>query len=158
MALVPTALASSLETQWLRPPGAEYPGTVTESGDSFAGAVASWFAAATAGAFPCATAMARRSQLAGTAAAALQVGNASLAGTQLALAVAGYMAGQSFGAGVASAPVAVSAGQSAFGSVFANLDMPNSARANTIAGAIHAMALSTVVVFPPVVSPPTPIS
>ena len=158
MVLVPTVLASSLETSWLVPQGQEYPSSVTESGDKFAAAVSSWFASATAGPFPCATAAARRSQLAAAATGALQAGSAPLAGAQLALAVMSYMAGQSFGAGVASPPAAVSAGQSAITSVFGNLDLPDSARANTIAGGIHAMALSTIVVFPPVISPPTPVS
>jgi len=67
MALVPTALASSLESSWLVPDGNDYPSSPAQSGDKFAAAVSSWFGAATAGAFPCSTASARRAQLASSA-------------------------------------------------------------------------------------------
>ena len=77
---------------------------------------------------------------------------------QLAVGLMGYMAGQVFGAGVASPPTAVSAAQSAIAAVFSNLDLPNSARANQIATGIYTLALSTIVVFPPVISPPTPVT
>jgi hypothetical protein len=68
------------------------------------------------------------------------------------------MAGQAFGAGVASPPVAVGAAQSAITSVFSNVDLPVASRANTIATGIHTMAISTIVVFPPVISPPAPVT
>ncbi|SRR6266545_5035038 len=157
MALVPTALASSLESSWLVPDGDQYPSTPAQSGDKFAAAVSSWFASATAGPYPCATATARRSQLAASATAAFQAQNASLAGMQLAVGLMSYMVGQVFGPGVASPPTAVSAAQSAITDVFSNLDLPNAARANQIATGVHTLAVSTIVVFPPVVSPPTPV-
>jgi hypothetical protein len=157
MALVPTALASSLESSWLVPEGNDYPSSPSQSGDKFAAAVSSWFAAATAGPFPCSTASARRSQLAASATGAIQANDPSLAGMQLAIGLMGYMAGQVFGAGVASPPTAVSAAQSAITSVFSNLDLPNSARANQIATGVYTLAISTIVIFPPVISPPTPV-
>ena len=70
----------------------------------------------------------------------------------------GYMAGQVFGAGVASPPTAVSAAQSAALAVFSNLDLALSARANPIATGIYACAISTIVIFPPVISPPVPVT
>jgi hypothetical protein len=158
VALSPAPLASSLESTWLVPEGNEYPTSPSQSADKLAAAVSQWFAQATAGPFACTTAAARRSQLAGSAAAAIQAGDPSLAGAQLALGLMGYMAGQVFGPGVASPPVAVSAAQSAITAVFSNLDLPNAARANQIATGIHALAISTIVVFPPLVSPPTPVT
>ena len=67
MALSSSSLSSSLQSSWLPTDGGSYPGSATESGDAFAGAVSSWFAAATAGPYPCSTATARRSQLAASA-------------------------------------------------------------------------------------------
>lgn len=157
MALVPAALASSLESSWLVPEGGEHPSSPAQSGDSFAAAVSSWFGAATAGPFPCSTAAARRPQLASSATAAIQAGDPSLAGMQLAIGLMSYMAGQVFGPGVASPPAAVSAAQSAITAVFSNLDLPNVARANQIATGVYTLAISTIVVFPPVISPPTPV-
>jgi hypothetical protein len=158
MALVPSALAASLESDWLVPEGGQHPSTPALSGDKFAAAVSSWFGAATAGPFPCATAAARRPQLASAATAALQAGDPSLAATQLAVALMGYMAGQVFGPGVASPPTAMGAAQSAISGVFSDLEAATGARANRIATGVHAMATSTLVVFPPVVSPPTPVT
>ncbi|HEX6130121.1 MAG TPA: hypothetical protein VF044_00185 [Actinomycetota bacterium] len=158
MALVPAALASSLSSSWLVPEGGSYPDTPSQSGDKFAAAVSSWFAAATAGPYPCSTASARRSQLASSATAAIQAGDASLAGTQLAMGLMAYMAGQVFGPGVASPPTAVGAAQSAITGAFSNLDLPLSARANQIATGTYTLAVSTIVVFPPVISPPAPVT
>jgi hypothetical protein len=157
VALVSSALASSLESQWLVPDGGSYPSSPSDSGDKFAGAVSTWFAAATAGPYPCGTATARRSQLAASATGAIQTKDPNLAALQLALGLMGYMAGQIFGPGVASPPTAVSAAQSAIASVFSNLDMPNSGRANQMATGVYTLALSTIVVFPPVIMPPTPV-
>jgi len=157
VALVPTALASSLASSWLVPEGDEYPSTPAQSGDKFAAAVSSWFGTAMAGPYPCSTASARRSQLASSATAAIQAGQASLAGMQLAVGLMSYMAGQVFGPGVASPPTAVSAAQSAITAVFSNLDLPINARANQIATGVYTLAISTIVVFPPVISPPTPV-
>lgn len=158
MALVPTALASSLSSSWLVAEGGSYPDTPSQSGDKFAAAVSSWFAAATAGPYPCSTASARRSQLASSATAAIQAGDASLAGTQLAMGLMAYMAGQVFGPGVASPPTAVGAAQSAITGAFSDLDLPLSARANQIATGTYTLAVSTIVVFPPVISPPVPVT
>jgi hypothetical protein len=158
VALVPTALASSLESSWLVAEGGEHPSSPSQSGDKFAAAVSSWFAGATAGPFPCSTATARRSQLAASATGAIQAGDSSLAGMQLAVGLMGYMAGQLFGPGVASPPTGVSAAQSAITAVFSNLDLPNSARANQIATGVYTLAISTIVIFPPVISPPSPVT
>jgi hypothetical protein len=155
--LVPAALASSLMSDWLVPEGGSYPSSPSDSGDRFAGAVTTWFSGAMAATFPCSTATARRSQLASAATAAIQAKDASLAGMQLALGLMAYMAGQVFGPGVASPPVAVSAAQSAITGAFSNVDLPQSARANQIAGGVFTLAVSTIVVFPPVISPPAPV-
>jgi hypothetical protein len=156
--LVPTALASSLESDWLVAEGGQHPSSASESGDKFAGAVTTWFAGAMAAGFPCSTATARRSQLAASATAAIQARDSSLAGMQLALGLMSYMAGQVFGAGVASPPTAVSAAQSAATAVFSNVDLPLSARANQLATGIYTLAVSTIVIFPPVISPPAPVT
>ena len=158
MALAPTALGSSLASTWLVPEGGDFPSSPGQSGDKFAGAVSNWFASATAGPFPCSTATARRGQLAASATAALQAGDASLAGTQLGLGLVAYMAGQVFGPGVASPPTAAAAAQSAITAAFSNLEAPHSARADQIATGIYTLAVSTIVVFPPVISPPTPVT
>ncbi|MGH2942822.1 MAG: hypothetical protein ACRDLN_08640, partial [Solirubrobacteraceae bacterium] len=97
MPLTPSTLATALENTWLVPEGNDYPSSPTESGDAFAGAVSDWFALAMAGSFPCSTAAARRSQLAGSATGAIQAQDANLAAMQLALGLMGYMAGQVFG-------------------------------------------------------------
>lgn len=157
MPLVPATLASDLEIQWLVPEGGEHPSSPAQSGNTFAGVVSNWFALAMAAGFPCATAAARRAQLAAAATAALQAGSASLAGMQLAQGVAGYLAGQVFGAGVASFPAAVAIGQSAITGAFSNLELPAAVRANQIAGGVYGMVVSTMVVFPPVISPPVPV-
>lgn len=158
MVLVPAALASSLASGWLVAEGGEHPSSPAQSGDAFAAAVSSWFAGATAGPFPCTTATARRSQLAASSTAAIGAGDPSLAGLQMAVGLMGYMAGQAFGPGVASPPTAVGAAQSAITGVFSDLEASNAARADRIAAGIHALAVSTIVIFPPVVSPPTPVT
>jgi hypothetical protein len=150
-------LASSLESDWLTREGGGYADSASQSGDRFAQAVSSWFSSAMAGAFPCGTATARKSQLAAAAGAAFQANQASAAGAQLAMGLVAYMAGQVFGPGVASPPTAASAAQSAITAVFSDVDMAVSSRANQIATATHTLALSTIVVFPPIISPPTPV-
>lgn len=156
MPLNPIALADALRSQWLEPAGG-FPGNVQESGDSFAAAVAPWFATGMAGAFPCSTALARQSQLGGQAATALAAGLAPVAGAQLALALVTYMAGQSFGPGISNPPAAATPAQIAFAAVFADMEADAKARAERIALGAWAMALSTIVVFPPVISPPVPV-
>jgi hypothetical protein len=152
MPLITSSLSSSLERDWL---GA-FAADSRESGDRFATAVAQWFANAMAATFPCSTAALRRPQLAVTAAAALEVGLGPAAGQLLGVAVAGYIAGQLFGAGTATFPVALPAGIALFTLAFLTLDLTQSARADLIAQGCYAMAVSTLVVFP-VAPPPSPI-
>ena len=68
-----------------------------------------------------------------------------------------YMAGQIFGAGVAAPPAGVGAAQAVFAAVFANTDLSNSARAQQVAQATWTLALTSIVAFPPVISPPSPV-
>lgn len=145
MALSAASLKSSLENDWLVAEGGSYPDSPQLSGQKFALAVARWFALAQANGIPCSTAMARMSQLQSQAAAAIQTGQAEGAGAQLALAIASYYAGQTFGPGIATFPAAVGAGIAAIASVFGNLDLANADRAQTIADACHVMAVSTIV-------------
>jgi hypothetical protein len=158
MALVVSALASSLESSWLVPDGGSYPSSPTDSGDKFATAVSGWFASATAGPFPCSTASARKSQLAAAATSALQAKDASAAGSQLATAIGGYLAGQVFGAGVASPPTTIAAAGASLGSAFRDRDQSQSSRAQAIASAVQTLTAATIVVFPPVISSPAPVS
>jgi hypothetical protein len=127
-----------------------------QSGDLFAGAVSGWFVSAMAGAFPCITAQPRRPQLTAAAATALEVGVGPTSGALLALAVASYYAGQLFGAGVATFPTALPAGMGLMTTALIDLNMPTPTRANLIAQGCHAMAVSTIVVFPTPI-PPAPI-
>lgn len=108
--------------------------------------------------FPCSTATARRSQLAASAAGAFSAQSSSGAGAMLATGLTAYMAGQSFGAGVASPPVGTAAAQAAFAGVFSDLDASVSARGDRIAQGTWALALTTIVIFPPVISPPSPVT
>lgn len=157
MALVPSALQSQLETAWLVPPGGSYPGSPQVSADRFASAVASWFSLAQANGIPCATATARKSQLASLLATALSTGAAASAGQGLANALSLYMTGQQFGPGVAAPPTGSAAAVAAFSAAFANLELPNAARAQQFASACQALALTTIVTFPPPM-PPSPIT
>ena len=158
MALSSSSLASSLQGSWLPTDGGTYPGSPAESGDAFAGAVSTWFAGATSGPYPCATAAARRAQLAGSATGAFSAQQAAAAGALLATGLMGYLAGQAFGPGVASPPLGTAAAQAAFTDVFADLDASVSTRADRIAQATWTLALTTIVVFPPVISPPAPVT
>lgn len=151
--LVLSTLKTSLKQDWLGP----HPQNAQESGQRFASAVANWFAAAQAGAFPCATAQARMGQLASSAASAFQAQAAPAAGMALALAVAQYMAGQLFGAGVAAMPLATAAAAATLGATFANLDMSTDDRVQAIASACTVLAASTLVTFPPP-TPPAPVT
>jgi hypothetical protein len=153
MPLVQNQLQSDLQSQWLASEGSSYPQSATESGDRFARAVASWFSSAQAAGLPCATAMARMPQLAQLAGVALQARAAVAAGNALAQAVAQYILGQSFGPGVATFPVALAAAQAQIGAVFGNLDMAVGDRARDIASACTVLATSTMVTFPPPMSP-----
>ncbi|MFB4317345.1 hypothetical protein [Actinomadura sp. 21ATH] len=158
MVLNPSALSSGLRDGWLPGAGGPYPGGPRESGDAFAGAVSGWFAAAVAGPHPCSTAAARRPQLAAAAAAAFGAGQAPAAGALLATALTAYMSGQVFGPGAASPPAGTAAAQALLTAVFADLGAGTASRADRIAQATWALALTAVVVFPPVVSPPVPVT
>lgn len=158
MVLNPAALSVGLRTGWLPTDGGSHPASPAESADAFAGEVSAWFAAATAGPFPCATATARRAQLASAATGAFAAGQPPLAGALLATAVTGYLTGQVFGPGVASAPLGAAATQVALAAVFSDLGADTADRADRVALATWALALTTLVVFPPVVSPPVPVT
>jgi hypothetical protein len=156
MPLVPSLLSQSLQSQWLpREKDGPFPDDVPASAKALAGAIADWFGMAMAAAFPCSTASARKSQLEALLIPALQAGQASAAGQQVGLAFMAYVAGQSFGAGVAMPPAAPSG--PAIGAAFADVDSPQSARADKIAQALHLQAMSSIVVFPPPL-PPAPIT
>lgn len=156
MALNPSTLQSQLETGWLVPPGGSFPDNAQVSGDRFATAVATWFSLAQANGIPCATATARKSQLASLAAAAFAGGSAASAGQSLANALTAYMAGQQFGPGVAAPPTGTAAAASSFVATFSNLQMPNSARAAQLAAACQTLALTVIVTFPSPI-PPSPV-
>jgi hypothetical protein len=150
--LDPIQLAVGLRQRWL-PAGAGQASSVTESAQRFADVVAPWFGAGAANGAPCATALARKAELAANAASALAAGDARAAGQQLALAVAGFMAGQSFGPGVSAFPLATAALVSAIGEVFAAHDLEDEQRGVLIATATYLTALSTIVTFPPPLTP-----
>ncbi|HWN70329.1 MAG TPA: hypothetical protein VNM90_21965 [Haliangium sp.] len=97
------------------------------------------------------------SQLAQLAGQALQARTATAAGNALAQAVAQYIQGQVFGAGLAQFPLALSAAQAQIGAVLANLGISSADRAQGIAGACTALATSTIVTFqvPPYTAPIT---
>lgn len=152
MPLDPISLAVGLRQRWL-PGEAGFPASVDASAQRFADVVAPWFAAGAANGFPCATALARKAGLASSAASALTAGDARAAGQQLALAVAQFMAAQAFGAGVSSFPAATAALVTALGEVFAAHDLDADQRATLIASATYLTALSTIVVFPPPLTP-----
>jgi len=156
MPLVPNSLASSLESDWLSKENGNFPDSVSVSADRFATAFANWFGGALAGPGAVSTAAARKSQLASLAIPALSAQSAQGAGSQLANAIAAYIAGQAFGPGVAGPPLATSAAGSQIGSVFADLNATPSARAQQIASACYTLASSTIVTFPPP-TPPAPV-
>jgi hypothetical protein len=163
MTLAPNSLASSLESDWLGKEDGNFPDSVSVSADRFATAFASWFAGATAGPASVTTAAARKAQLASLAIPALSAMAPQAAGTQLANAIAAYVAGQMFAAptGVAAPPTASAAGGSQLGAAFADLDSPPSARAQKVASACHLIVSSAIVTFvppPPVPPPPAPVT
>ncbi|HEY3256771.1 MAG TPA: hypothetical protein VGJ91_22600 [Polyangiaceae bacterium] len=157
MPLLPNSLASSLENDWLAKENGSFPDSTSVSADRFATAFANWFGGAIAGPGAVTTAAARKSQLASLAIPALSAQSAQAAGSQLAQAIAAYIAGQVFGAGVAGPPIATAAAGSQIGSVFADLNSAPSARAQQIASACLTLATSTIVTFPPP-TPPAPVS
>jgi hypothetical protein len=155
MPLVVDSLESALETQWLVAEGGSFPQSAMESGDRFAGAFCTWFAGAMAATFSCVTAMARRSQLATQAGAALDTQDSSLAGNQLAMAVASYIAGQSFPPGTALFPTALTAAAAQMSSTFADPGVDVGSKAQEIAAACHLLVVSTLVAIPTPPGPPT---
>ena len=158
MPLVPSLLSQSLQSQWLpRDADGPFPDDVAASARALAGAIADWFGLAMAAGIPCATAAARKGQLEAQLLPALQAGQAAAAGQGVALAFMGYVAGQAFGPGVAAPPAATSAAGAALGAAFSDRDAAPSARADQIAAALHAQALSSIVTFPPPM-PPAPVT
>ena len=157
MPLVLASLKSSLEGQWLVAEGGSYPASANESGDRFATAVAGWFSASMAAGFPCTTAMARKSQLASAAGAAFATEASTAAGNMLALGVALYIVGQSFGPGFAGMPIAQSAAGAMFGATFADTNAGIADKAQQIANGCLVLAVSTIVAFtiPPFAAPVT---
>jgi hypothetical protein len=149
MPLIPISLATALENQWLSGSGSSNPSSVAESADRFADLFSQWFSAATAGVFPCTTALARKPQLASLASSALASPTPELAGARLGQALSLYMTGQSFGAGVSAAPLGAGVAIAAFAAVFADLDALPRDRALQIAIGCWGLALTTIVTGPP---------
>lgn len=158
MVLVPAALSQALQSQWLPRDGhGPFHDDVAASARVLAGAIADWFGLAMAAGIPCATAAARKGQLEAQLIPALQAGRASAAGQQVALAFMAYVTGQSFGPGVAAPPLATAAAGAMLGAALAESGAAQSARADRIAAALHAQALSAIVTFPPP-APPAPVT
>ena len=157
MPLVSSILATSLENNWLPREDGAWPDTESDSARILAGEIANWFSQAMAAGFPCSTATARKSQLEGQLTPAIQIGSASGAGQQIALAFMNYVAGQSFGSGVAAPPMATSAGGNLIGNALTQVDLDQSSRANMIASAFQMMSISSIVSFttPPWAAPIT---
>jgi hypothetical protein len=158
MALSASTLQSQLLQAWLVPPGGAFPSTADASANRLASAVAAWFSAAQAGAFPCSTAAARKSQLASALMGALASGSAASAGQGTAAALAAYITGQVFGSGAASPPTGTSAAAAAFMGIFSDVNAPNPVRAQRFAQACKALTASTLVTFPPPLPSPLPIT
>jgi hypothetical protein len=149
MPLDPNLLGADLRDRWLPDGGRSFPGSAFAAGQRFADLVAAWFSGATAAGFPCATARARAAELGAGAALALQAGAAGAAGRDLGQAIARYLTGQLFGAGLAGPPAAAPALGGALAAVFADHAMDRARRAAAIANPIFTTALTTIVVFPP---------
>ena len=148
MVLIPAQLQAALEERWLVEGGGAYPASVQESAARFADAVATWFVTATSNLVPCATALARKSGLESQAATALAAAAPPAAGALLAVAVASYIAGQTFGPGVAAMPLATAGVSTMLAAVFSNLSATREERARDVALACWVLALSTLVTFP----------
>jgi hypothetical protein len=146
--LNPIALTQSLASDWLLDENGAHPGSVAASADIFSRAVSDWFASASAGPFPVATAQANRGVLTNLAQSALMIGNPTAAGGLLATATTVYMTAQVFGAGTSAPPIAHPLAASLFAMAFTELSLDREARAAMIGGAIFAMALTTIVIFP----------
>ncbi|MBK8258017.1 MAG: hypothetical protein IPK82_35795 [Polyangiaceae bacterium] len=158
MALMNDSLKSQLENNWLVPEGGQFPNSVAESAQRFADAVVQWFSLAQANGIPCATAMARKAQLVASATGALSAQSAQAAGTQLAMGVAGYIAGQSFPPGAALFPLAASSAASMMIGAFSDVNGSISQKASTIASACTILATSTQAAGFPLPAFPTPMA
>lgn len=158
MPLTPSILSQSLQSDWLpRDENGAFKDDVSASATALAGAIADWFGMAMAAGITCATAAARKGQLQGQLLPVLQSGAAAAVGQGIALSFMAYVAGQSFGPGTAAPPVATAAAGSAITAALSDTGLPQSSRADRIAAALHAQALSTIVTFPPPM-PPAPIT
>ena len=154
MPLVSATLSQSLQSHWLpRDEDGEFKDDAPASADALAGAIADWVGMAMAAGIPCSTASARKSQLQGQLIPVLQAGSAAGAGQGIALSFMAYVAGQSFGPGVAAPPVATAAAGAAITAALSDLDAAQSSRADQIAAALQAQAMSAIVTFPPPMSP-----
>lgn len=158
MPLVPAALSQSLQSQWLpRDENGDFKDDAAASAQALAGAIADWFGMAMAAGIPCATAAARKGQLQAQLVPVLQAGSAGAAGQGIALSFMAYVAGQSFGPGVAAPPVTTPAAGAAITAALSDTGAAQSSRADQIAAALHAQALSAIVTFPPPM-PPAPVT
>lgn len=158
MPLVPQILSQSLQSQWLpRDENGAFQDDASASARALAGAIADWFGTAMAAGVPCATAAARKGQLQAQLAPVLQAGSAAAAGQGIALSFMAYVAGQSFGPGIAAPPAATAAAGTAIAAALSDTGTAQSARADRIASALHAQALSAIVTFPPPM-PPAPVT
>lgn len=158
MPLIPSTLSQSLQSQWLpRDDNGPFPDGAPASAQALAGAIADWFGMAMAAGIPCATAAARKGQLQGQLVPVLQAGSAAAVGQGIALSFMAYVAGQSFGPGVAAPPAATAAAGTAITAALADTGAAQPSRADRIAAALHAQALSAIVAFPPPM-PPAPVT
>lgn len=154
---MPTSLSQSLQSRWLpRDDKGPFHDNAAASAQALAGVIAEWFALAMAAGVPCATASARQGQLQSMLLPYLQAGVAPAVGLGIALSFMTYVAGQSFGPGIAAPPAATGAAAVSIGMALADLNLSQSARADQIAAALHAQALSSIVTFPPPL-PPSPV-
>ena len=100
---------------------------------------------------------ARKGQLQSQLTPVLQSGAAAAMGQGIALSFMAYVAGQSFGPGVAAPPAATAAAGAAITAALSDLQSPQSTRADLIAQALQLQALSAIVTFPPPM-PPAPVT
>ncbi len=145
--LNPIVLTQTLATDWLLDENGPHPSSVAESADNFSRVVSNWFASATAGPFPVATAQTNRGVLTNLSQGALTVANPTAAGSLLATGTMVYMTGQLFGAGTSAPPIAQPLAAVLFATAFTELSLDREARAAMIGGAIFAMAITTIVTF-----------
>ncbi len=145
--LNPIALTQTLAADWLPDENGPHSGSAAQSADIFSRVVSDWFASATAGPFPVATAQANRGVLTNLAQSALMIGNPTAAGSLLATGTMVYMTGQVFGAGTSAPPIAQPLAAIAIATAFTELSLDREARAAMIGGAVFAMAITSIVTF-----------